>query len=397
MPTDHIGDRLRDLRVRSGLSQAGAADAVGVNRVLIAYYESGRRPVPLTTAADLAQLYGTDLEALARPPDDLTSGVADVLFRASPIELGERSAAGVRLYQRGVTAFADLADDLGLTLPRLRPSPFGEPASQGRESAAAAARRLREHLGQRDGPLDDPFRVADDHVLVWRLPLGPDLSDSPSGFFHRHPRLGPCVVVNTDVTLGRQVFTLAHELAHAFFHSQSTDVIVSTPARRGATRERFADAFAGELLVPGDALRAAIDELPGWDDPSDPVTAVRLQRHFGVSFATLLVRLRQEGVIDAETHERLGGVSPTRLALALGYAVHPADRGDFDVHPLERVPRTMLSLVRRGIEGGELTLGDAAETLGCSTEDVRPLTGRPAADERERNAHRDLADVARAG
>ena len=94
------------------------------------------------------------------------------------------------------------------------------------------------------------------------------------------------------MTLGRQVFTLAHELAHAYFHSQDADVVVSmTGGDHG--RERFADVFAGEFLVPGDELRRIAGELAAFGDLTDPVTVVHLQRHFGVSFATLRVRLLQ--------------------------------------------------------------------------------------------------------
>ena len=52
-------------------------------------------------------------------------------------------------------------------------------------------------------------------------------------------------MVNSHMTLGRQVFTLAHELAHAYYHSHAADVVVSMPGG-GHGRERFADAFAGE-------------------------------------------------------------------------------------------------------------------------------------------------------
>jgi Zn-dependent peptidase ImmA (M78 family) len=99
------------------------------------------------------------------------------------------------------------------------------------------------------GALGDPFQVLDEHVLIWRLPLGADLGEAPSGFFYNHPKAGFCVAVNSQITLGRQVFTLAHELAHAYFHSQDADVVVSMPGGDHG-RERFADAFAGEFLVP---------------------------------------------------------------------------------------------------------------------------------------------------
>ena len=98
------------------------------------------------------------------------------------------------------------------------------------------------------------------------------------------------------MTLGRQVFTLAHELGHAFFHSQTADVVVSM-AGRDYVRERFADGFAGEFLVPGDELRRVAGELEGFETLGDPIVVVHLQRHFGVSFATIRVRMLQEKLL----------------------------------------------------------------------------------------------------
>jgi len=62
-------------------------------------------------------------------------------------------------------------------------------------------------------------------------------------------------------------------------------------------RERFADAFAGKFLVPGDELRRKIAESEAFDDLADLPAVVHLQRHFGVSFATLGVRLLQEELV----------------------------------------------------------------------------------------------------
>jgi Zn-dependent peptidase ImmA (M78 family) len=201
------------------------------------------------------------------------------------------------------------------------------------------------------------------------------------------------VVVNSDMTLGRQVFTLAHELAHAFFHSQEVDVWISMPGAR-AEGERFADLFAGELLVPGDALARLIDELEAWEEIADPVVVVHLQRHFGVSYAALLVRLRQEGLLTPEQYEALGRISPSTLAKRLGYPVNPADLGDYELPPLDRFPDRMLRLIRAAILRGVITRGDAAETLGVSVEDVLVLVDQPQAGAPERRVLQDLEGAA---
>jgi Zn-dependent peptidase ImmA (M78 family)/DNA-binding XRE family transcriptional regulator len=391
-----LAEALRGARERAGLSQDAVADALGINRVVLSYYETGRRPVPLTTAAALARLYGTGVDRLLAGDPAVAVAAVDVsgvLYRAAPAALGDPARGGLRVFEQHLRDYAELAQELGHPLPGKGQSPFAAVTGTSARDAADAARQLRRHLNLGGGPLGDPFRVADEHILIWRLPLGQDLDRAPSGLFYNHPQAGFSIVINSAMTLGRQVFTLAHEMAHAFFHSRGLDVIVSMPgAERG--RERFAYAFAGEFLVPGDELRRLIAEHAPWNDLANPTTAVHLQRHFGVSYATIRVRLLQERLIDCATFDKLAQVSPSRIAQALGYPVHPADMGDFDMHPLGRLPRRMLMLVRTALEQDAITFGDAAETLGTSTEEVRHLLARPPIEPDEQHIQRDLEAAA---
>lgn len=391
-----LAEALRRGREAAGLSQEAAATAIGTNRVLLSYYETGRRTVPLPTAAALARLYGTSLdrllagdEAVAAAPID----VSGILYRAAPSTLGESAHGALRLFDQYMRDYVELAEELGRPLPGKGQSPFSPVIGSSARDAADAARLLRRYLNLGGGPVGDPFRVADEHVLIWRLPLGEDLESAPSGFFYNHPRVGFTIVINSNMTLGRQVFTVAHELAHAFFHSHSADVIVSM---HGAElgRERFADAFAGEFLVPGDELRRLVTEHSPWGDLTNPTTVVHLQRHFGVSYATIRVRLLQERLINRATFEVLAQVSPSRLARALGYPVDPADMGDFARHPLDRFPGRMLLLVRGAVQDGVITPGDAAETLGTSTEEIRQLLAQPPIEPDEQHIQRDLEEAA---
>ena len=386
---------LRTARERAGLSQEAAAEAVGINRVLLSYYETERRQVPLTVAAALARLYGTSLESLLAGEELVGSrlDVSGVLFRAAPRDLGDSARGGLRLFEQRVSEYVELVGEMDVKLPGPGRSSF--PAARGvsAKEGAWAARQLRRQLDLGGGALGDPFQVLDEHVLIWRLPLGADLGAAPAGFFYNHPEAGFCIVVNSEMTLGRQVFTVAHELAHAYFHSQHADVVVSMPGEDHG-RERFADAFAGELLVPGDELRRAVSELAAFDDLTEPSVVVHLQRHFGVSFATLRVRLLQERLISRSDYDALGETSPSRLAVALGYRVHPADLGSYELNPLASHPSRVLLLVRAALERGVITPGDAAEILGMSTEEIRQLRARPGAADDERRVQQDLEDAA---
>src|SRR5487761_176729 len=395
-PPIELGEALRRARERASLSQEAAADALQINRVLLSYYETGHRTVPLPTAVALARLYGTSLDRLLSGDEGMATAPLDVsgiLYRAAPAALGDSARGVLRLFAQYLRDYVELAEELVRPLPGKGQSPFSPVSGSSAREAADAARQLRRHFNLGGGPVGDPFRVADEYVLIWRLPLGKDLDSAPSGLFYNHPQVGFSIVVNSNMTLGRQVFTVAHELAHAFFHSRSADVIVSMHgAERG--RERFADLFAGEFLVPGDELRRLVTEHSRWGDPTNPTTVVHLQRHFGVSYATIRVRLLQERLIDRKTFEALGQVSPSRLARALGYPVDPADMGDFARHPLERFPGRMLLLVRSALEEGVITPGDAAETLGTSIDEIRQLLARPPIEPDEQHIQRDLEEAA---
>ncbi|MGH2843780.1 MAG: ImmA/IrrE family metallo-endopeptidase [Solirubrobacteraceae bacterium] len=390
---DELAEALRSGRERAGLSQEAAADALEINRVLLSYYERGRRPVPLPVAAALARLYGTSLEHLGEGAVAEGVDVSGVLYRASPPALDDSARGGLRRFEQYVGEYIELAAGLQRPLPGKGQSPFPVVTGSAARDAADAARQLRRYLNLGGGPLGDVFRVADEHVLIWRLPLGEDLDSAPSGFFYNHPQVGFSIVINSDMTLGRQAFTVCHEMAHTFFHSRGIDVIVSMPGAE-LGRERFADAFAGEFLVPGDELRRLVMDHAPWHALTNPTTVVHLQRHFGVSYATIRVRLLQEHLIDRSTFDELAQVSPNRLADALGYPVDPADMGDFDMRPLRRFPARMLVLVRTALENGAITPGDAAETLGTTTEEIRQLLARPPIERDERLVQQDLEAAA---
>jgi Zn-dependent peptidase ImmA (M78 family)/transcriptional regulator with XRE-family HTH domain len=393
-----LSEALRTARERAGLSQDAAAAAAGINRVLLSYYETGRRPVPVPTASTLARLYGTDLDRILIGDETMRAAVgggidvSGILYRASPPAIDDTARDCLILFERYLREYVELATVLQRPLPGKGQSPFPAVTGSVARDAADAARQLRRYLNLGGGPLSDPFRVADDHLLIWRLPLGEDLQSAPSGFFYNHPQVGFSIVINSDMTLGRQTFTAGHEMAHAFFHSRSIDVIVSMPGAE-VGRERFADAFAGELLVPGDELRRMVIEPP-WNGLTNPTTVVHLQRHFAVSYATIRVRLLQEHLIDRVTFEELAQVSPSRLAQALGYPVHPADMGDFTMHPLARFPSRMLVLLREALEHGAITPGNAAETLGTTTEEIRQLLARPPIQRDEQRIQQDLEAAA---
>ena len=61
-----LGERIKALRRRAGLSQEQVAEQVGVSRQAVAKWESGERAPDLNNCAALAELYHVTLDDLVR-------------------------------------------------------------------------------------------------------------------------------------------------------------------------------------------------------------------------------------------------------------------------------------------------------------------------------------------
>lgn len=94
--------------------------------------------------------------------------------------------------------------------------------------------------------------------------------------------VGNVIEVNADEPSVRHRFTVAHELGHHFLHTEHGC---------GDVGEAEADAFAGELLVPGPMLRAAVEQTRN---------AASLRQRFRVSRDVLRIAAKVHSIeIDA--------------------------------------------------------------------------------------------------
>jgi hypothetical protein len=98
-------------------------------------------------------------------------------------------------------------------------------------------------------------------------------------FPHQGLLVGDTVEVPEDEPLVAQRFLIAHELGHWHLRHQVPEAKI----------EREANAFASELLVPRDALRAAVQTRP---------TLAELRRHFNVSRDVIVYALMDARLID---------------------------------------------------------------------------------------------------
>ncbi|MCJ7513288.1 MAG: transcriptional regulator [Anaerolineales bacterium] len=129
-----VGAMLREARVGAGLSLKDAAAAVGVSSGVLSSFEFGRKPISLPELELLAYTYDLSLRHFSTPEKFAKRTQAKV-NAALLLSLRHRQIAAALAKQRQAAAVSqrELADSVGITLPRLRsyekgnkPIPFPE-------------------------------------------------------------------------------------------------------------------------------------------------------------------------------------------------------------------------------------------------------------------------------
>lgn len=127
------------------------------------------------------------------------------------------------------------------------------------------------------------------------------------------------IAVNSSMTLGRQRFSLAHELYHLFYDKAQLTAICVKKIGEGSEKEREADQFASYFLMPPDALSEMVLQMKKRRGGTLSVPEiVRIEQHFQVSRQALLYRLVGEGELSLQEAEpmRRGII---KSAVSMGY------------------------------------------------------------------------------
>ncbi len=394
-----LADQLVRARTRRGLGQDDLANALGVSRAMISYWETDkRRPNDRQLAAlsSLLQVPVSVLEGFEEEPP--VPDFAAMLLRGADQDLPDGARAGLGEFVAFLDSFADLAEACQFKIHGMTQSPFI--SGSGFDSADDARRKaeeVRSHLRLGLGPTGDLDALCElIGVTVYRADLGADLSKTVSGAFLDHPRTGFSILINLATTPGRRRFSQAHELAHALFHSgNDTRYLVSTASKNA--RERFADTFAGEFLMPAEGVRRMMEEQGFGPRIDEPAEVIHLQRFFDVSYSTALVRLRKMNVLSSENFQEYKEIRPVLFARALGYDTSDEEsQQDLDRSRVERFPPRFRRLLRLAIRDDVISIPTAAALTRLSIDEVTDLiTTRTASspiDSEERREMREFED-----
>lgn len=362
MNFDDLGMRLRRAREYARMSQSEAAEVLGVTPAALSQYESGKRRIDAMSVDRLSRLYAVSLRSLFR--EETQRPDWEESLRARSEELSPAGKSGISQLIVKIRHFEDLYRYTETPFPGIPHPPFQplDETTYGDREAALFAERARRHYDLGTAPLPELRDFIEAHGLnVFGISLGDDEGDL-SGLFFIHPEIGPIIATNEQKAFTRRPFTLAHELAHAFFHYDRPAILCRSLDHDPL--ERFADRFASHFLVPREALFQLLAENDH-ETATQAEQVVHLARYFGVSYGAMCQRLRRERKLNLSG----GGeqpVAPVALARRLGYNPSPYEFGQRPLPPEERFPRVFLDLANQAIRDGVLSIRRVAGMLAIS-------------------------------
>lgn len=168
----------------------------------------------------------------------------------------------------------------------------------------------------------------------------------------------PIILLSADkANAFRSRFDLAHELAHIVLHKH---IPGATERERYKQIEKQAHQFAGAFLLPAETFAADI-QVPVTLD-----SLLILKQRWGVSVATMLMRLEALGIIDADDKLSLF----KRRSARWGAKSEPGD----DKREPEQ-PRLLRRTIELIISSGVMPAPAIPRHLGLSPRDVEALAG----------------------
>lgn len=114
------------------------------------------------------------------------------------------------------------------------------------------------------------------------------------------------ILVNSNHPLGRQNFTICHELYHLYVDKNfETHKCQTAQFDKTNKNEYAADTFASHFLLPEQGLLSMIPKGEMKKDTISLSTIVKIEQYFGCSRRALVNRLKFLKIISPESKERL--------------------------------------------------------------------------------------------
>lgn len=176
---------------------------------------------------------------------------------------------------------------------------------------------LRKKLGEDcDSPIDifNLVQKIENLTLVFKL-LGKNIS----GVCYKGQN-SSVIAINSEMSIGRQKFSLAHELYHLYFDDSTTKSVSFNPIGSDDEIEKKADQFASYFLIPQSSLYDMIVDIKAKENKKDLSIedVIKIGQYYGVSHMAVLYRLLNDNFLQKEQVKQMQ-VPVIETARKLGY------------------------------------------------------------------------------
>lgn len=181
--------------------------------------------------------------------------------------------------------------------------------------------RNRLHL-----PQDLPLTVKEVLEQLGILTVFRPLSDGSYGMSIKTKDGMRFMLVSSNSTIGRQHFTIAHELYHLYYDENPTPHMCGLDGK--SPLEQSADMFASNLLLPRVGLLAMLPESYSETKQLDIATIVKMEQKFQVSRQALLYRLKRLAIISENQLQELLSAPIREVAMRRGFDTSVYEKGN---------------------------------------------------------------------
>jgi Zn-dependent peptidase ImmA (M78 family)/DNA-binding XRE family transcriptional regulator len=374
-----LGARLQEARRSAGLTQQAVADRMEMARTTVVAIEKGERRVTPPELIRFAKLYLRHVSDFVGRRAHAEGFVAQ--FRSNERQALEENReyeqVAIELQQRSED-YAELERIPGVSGPRKYPPIYETTGSTIDQVASDIAAAERNRLGLGDGPIGNLRERLEAEVGLRIFYFA--MPSKIAGAFAYNEDLGACVAINSNHPRDRRQWSLAHECGHFLMHRYQAEITILLDRRMQTAKERVADAFAENFLMPAAGLNRRFTDLhrssPKGVTLGDMVSLAHL---YQVSVQALVLRLETLRRLAAGTWERL---------VAEGFEVQKAQRLlGIDANPpvKDLFPQRYVALAVSAFRNGDLSEGQLAKYLRTDR-----LSSRLTVEELQNRIHREF-------
>lgn len=288
----NIGERIRELRIKKGLSQEDLAIRSDFSKSYIQKFEEGHREIRSSQLVQLSGALGVSipeiLNGTSYNSDEFT--LRNIEFREGfkinfDRTFFERKILG-ELHEK-YNSYSNLEKLVNSIIIFQNPLKNFDPITN-KKQVEDAAKILRKKWKFETTPIYNLVSFLEDlGVKIFEVN-----EDESFAGFSCWEKNNPIIVINVkNADIPRRRFTVFHELAHLLLRFEVNEEIERI--------ERFCDHFAGAMLLPYEALMNYIGD-------KSSITLEELKRiktMYGISIFAILIRILSLGLIGWEKYQ----------------------------------------------------------------------------------------------